>query len=253
MQHGKKPRHVSHVRPFLTRVQERGLGHYVLMVPGISHLNRWWLARQTFRYENEEFHYFCHPYNIAWRNERTVEIPVFRKYLDEAHQRGENILEVGNVTSHYFQTNHDIVDKYETDPKALNVDIADFEPARPYDLILSISTLEHIGFDEVESTSGQVLSEADPDKIRRVTERLRQLLAPNGLLVMSVPRDYNAVFDRQLDEGRLPFEHHVLMRPKDWANRWEQCSADEMKTIAYGAPYPGANGVVFGYARGRQA
>ncbi|MEA3365204.1 MAG: hypothetical protein U9Q79_06135 [Candidatus Hydrogenedentes bacterium] len=221
-------------------------------MPGISHLNRRWLGRQTFRYENDEFHYFCHPYNIAWRNERAVEIPVFRKHLEEAQQRGGHILEVGNVTSHYFQTSHDIVDKYETTPKTLNVDIADFEPSHPYDLIISISTLEHIGFDEVESGSGKVLSEADPHKSRTVAERLRQLLAPHGLLVISVPRGYNAVLDRQVDEGSLPFEHYVFMRRKDWANRWEQCSAEKIKPIAYGRPYPGANGVVFGYACGRQ-
>lgn len=58
------------------------------------------------------------------------------------------MLEVGNVLSHYFPIHHDIVDKYEVCPGVINQDIADFLPQEKYDLILSISTVEHVGWDE---------------------------------------------------------------------------------------------------------
>ena len=83
-------------------------------------------------------------HNVTWANERCVELALARRFL--AGIPPERILEVGNVTPHYFGGGHTVVDKYELG--ALQVDIVDFESDRRFDLILSISTFEHIGFDE---------------------------------------------------------------------------------------------------------
>src|SRR3989344_2958190 len=71
---------------------------------------------KTFTFQGSKYNYFFHKYNVAWRNERTVEIPIIKRVVDRF--KGKKILEVGNVLSHYFTVRHDIVDKYE---KAKNV------------------------------------------------------------------------------------------------------------------------------------
>src|SRR6266516_2600109 len=79
----------------------------------------------------------------TWHGERAVEIPLVmdmvRKY------QGKNILEVGNVLSHHVRFEHDTLDKYEIAEGVTNADIVDFTSEKKYDLIVSISTLEHVG------------------------------------------------------------------------------------------------------------
>lgn len=101
---------------------------------------------KTFRFDGREYEYPFHPYNRTWKNERSVEIPIVRAILLRHH--GARILEVGNVLAHYFPIQHDVIDKYEVLPGVINQDILAFVPAEKYDLILSISRLEHIGWDE---------------------------------------------------------------------------------------------------------
>ncbi|MDR4467711.1 MAG: hypothetical protein MRJ68_05315 [Nitrospira sp.] len=108
-------------------------------------LTRWTRAK-TFVFDRKSYPYLYHFCNKTWKNERGVEIPIFRELLLE--HDGQRVLEVGNVLSHYFPIHHDVVDKYEVAPGVINQDIVEFVPPERYDLILSISTLEHVGWDE---------------------------------------------------------------------------------------------------------
>ena len=97
----------------------------------------------TFTLNNKEYNYFYHEYHKTWQNERKVEIALGLKFLEYY----PNLLEVGNVLSHYIETKHDIVDLYEkstiSSSRYFNEDIMLFNPKKQYDAILSISTLEH--------------------------------------------------------------------------------------------------------------
>jgi hypothetical protein len=104
------------------------------------------LRREQFRFRGQTHDCFYARYNMTWAGERMVEIPIGRALLEA--QPGGRILEVGNVLPHYFPTRHEIVDKFEHGPGVLNVDILEFAPPHRYDLILSISTFEHIGFED---------------------------------------------------------------------------------------------------------
>ena len=53
---------------------------------------------------------------------------------------------------HYFPADHEIVDKYEKGDGIVNEDIVNFRPGKKYDLIVSISTLEHISWNEEKKT-----------------------------------------------------------------------------------------------------
>ena len=103
-------------------------------------------GQRTFAVGNRTYQYATDHYNRAWRNERAVELALGRGFLDE--HNGQRLLEVGNVLAHYGASGHDVLDKYEDAPNVINDDIVDFSPDPPYDAILSISTLEHVGWDE---------------------------------------------------------------------------------------------------------
>jgi hypothetical protein len=101
--------------------------------------------RTYFYFRGQELACFYHNYNTTWANERQVEIPVVLSYLKE--QKGR-ILEIGRVTPHYFKTQWTVLDKFEKGERVINEDILTFSPKKKYDFIFSISTFEHIGFDD---------------------------------------------------------------------------------------------------------
>ena len=89
------------------------------------------------------------------------------------------LLEIGNVLSHYGVQGHTIVDRYEEGEGVLNMDIEEWTPDARFASVVSISTLEHIGWDD---------DERDPEKARRVLARiLNDLLAPGGHLFLAGP------------------------------------------------------------------
>ena len=85
----------------------------------------------------------------------------------EGRKEGRNILEVGNVLSHYFRVHHDVIDKYEKTNGVINIDAVDFDPPKRYDLIVTISTLEHVGWNE---------NSRDSTKIPSAIENLKGLI-----------------------------------------------------------------------------
>ena len=100
------------------------------------------------------------------------------------------------MLSNYVHFQHDIVDKYEKAEGVINQDVVDFQPAEnendKYDLIVSISTIEHVGWDETPR---------DPKKIPRALENLTtKCLAPRGEIVVTLPLGYNTYLDKLLKE-----------------------------------------------------
>ncbi|MGI8512794.1 MAG: SAM-dependent methyltransferase, partial [Solirubrobacteraceae bacterium] len=172
-----------------------------------------------FAFAGGDYELLAHPYHYTWLNERAVEVPIVGRIVDAEPGR---VLEVGNVLSHYRPTRHEIIDKYERAPGVRNVDVLDLDPAEPYDLIVSISTLEHVGWDEVPR---------DPRRALLAVQRLLALLTPGGELVVSVPVGYNPELDRAIRDGELPFEHvSALLRE---GRRWRQVGPEEAWHVPY--------------------
>ena len=182
------------------------------------------VREKTFQFDGRTHEYLYHPYNRTWKNERGVEIPIFRELL--LRHEGRRVLEVGNVLSHYFSIQHEVVDKYEVSPGVLNQDILEFVPQRPYDLIVSISTLEHVGWDE---------QPREPAKLLRVIEYLRSTcLAPSGQLVASLPIGYNQYFDDLLNSGRSPFTTQHFLKRVSKRNYWIESDWEQCRDVPYG-------------------
>jgi len=138
---------------------------------------------------------FCARYNTTWRNERAVEIPVV---YDIVKQESGDILEVGNVLSHYFHINHDVVDKYEKAEGVTNEDIVDYSPNKKYDLIISISTLEHVGWGYPEPFSA--------DKILKAIRNMQRLLKDNGKIVVTLPIYENPFLTNMIVTEKIKFK-----------------------------------------------
>ena len=152
------------------------------------------------------------PYGPAI-GERAVEVPIARWFVDDV-PRSVPILEVGNVLAHHAPFPHPVVDRYERAPGVENVDVVGYRPPVPFSRILSVSTLEHVGFDE---------SPPQPGKFALALRGLyHEALAPGGRMLVTLPVGYNpevdgAVFGRWPELGRI-----TLYRRRGLRNLWDR-------------------------------
>ena len=192
------------------------------------------LAKAEFTFEGKSLPLFYHRYNMTWATERAVEVPVAGEFLRRF--AGKSVLEVGNVTPHYLDTGHTILDKFESGPGIINEDIADFAPSERFDLILSVSTFEHIGFDD----------EADGDSGKKISQAIatcRGLLAVGGQLVLTLPLGYNPALDRMIADGQLGSDRATFLK-RTGRLAWQTVDADTALASEYGRPFPYANAVM---------
>jgi hypothetical protein len=180
----------------------------------------------TFTLQGESYRYFYNLYNITWKNERAVEIPIAWHEVEK--HKGTKILEVGNVLSWYFPIQHDVLDKYEVAVGVINEDIIDFAPSEKYDLIVSISTLEHVGWDETPR---------EPEKIFRAVEHLKTLLAAGGKLLVTFPLGYNTALDGFAKDGSLGFTRQFFLKRVSKAPKWIEIDADAAFAETVNQPY----------------
>ncbi|MGI0016933.1 MAG: hypothetical protein ACREBU_26220, partial [Nitrososphaera sp.] len=105
-------------------------------------------------------------------------------------------------------------------------------------LVVSISTLEHVGFDEEERDEG---------KIRRAITNIKaNCLEENGTFVFTVPVGWNNNLDKMLFQDRLKCTETHYFKRVSWDNRWASATKEEALATRYAEPYIGANGLVLG-------
>ena len=124
-----------------------------------------------------------------------IEIPIIKRYLEQASY--QNVLEIGNVTNHYYDyfkqafQKKTTVDKFERAYDVINVDIRDYAPPAKYDFIFSISTFEHMDSDlgrnpHYQKGSSRLISVA-ADNMKYVGDAL---LRDGGKFVVTAPLCY---------------------------------------------------------------
>jgi SAM-dependent methyltransferase len=192
------------------------------------------VARRRFRYDGRDYPYHLARYRVTWINERAVEIPIALAQLAAAP--AARVLEVGNVLGHYVRSPHRVVDKYEAAPGVENLDVVDL-PAEPrYDLVISVSTLEHVGWDETPR---------EPEKAAAAIAHLMRCLAPGGRLFFTIPMGWNPPLDAALLANR-PGLTRVDCLLRTGPLRWEQVGVETQRPRPYGTPFPCANAVLVG-------
>lgn len=116
-------------------------------------------------------------YNSTSICERAVEVPVGIFLLEQAQSAGKSALEIGAVLPHYRpgwpEDGHTVIDLHEVYPGVTNADVLTWEPPHLFDLIISISTLDHLH---------------DYDEFREALIRISFWLKPDrGLLYVTLP------------------------------------------------------------------
>jgi SAM-dependent methyltransferase len=151
-----------------------------------------------------------------------VEVALALEVLEE--HAGRDILEIGNVMSHYVPVDHLVVDKYERSAGVVNADVGDLVLDERFDLILAVSTLEHVGLDE------PIL---DPQKPGRAIGRLKALLKPGGHLLVTHPVGYNPDLDQQLRAEEIGFTRLRALVRQETRNRWRQVPVEQVWQSGY--------------------
>lgn len=218
-------------------IKKRGIFFILYYGPRVFYRTYLKKNKKLFIFQNKKYNYFYHPYNCTCLNERAVEIPIVWKIVKDYLREGRRILEVGNVLSHYFNFEHDIVDKYEKFDEVINQDVVDFRPKNQYDLIVSISTLEHVGFDEEFS---------EPLKILSAIQNLKKILVPGGKIIITMSLGYNLEMDNLLKEGKIKFTKQYFLKRISANNEWKEANQDEVRQIKYDCSNWTANGLVVG-------
>lgn len=178
---------------------------------------------KSFIFKGKSYQYFNHKYNNTWTNDRAVEIPL----SFEAIKTHKKILEVGNVLSHYKKFKHDTVDLYEKAKGVINEDIRTFKTDKKYDLIISISTFEHI--DETEGYGEKGILDA--------FENIRNLLTPNGTFFITFPIGSHKDLDSLFRNNKLGLKESYCMKRdlfddyKFENNIWEQCEISDIHSF----------------------
>jgi SAM-dependent methyltransferase len=150
----------------------------------------------------------------------------------------KRILEVGDVLAHYYSANWDILDKYERGKGIINEDIIDFKPSKKYDLIISISTLEHVGFNEEIK---------DPTKTLKAINNLKKnCLNVGGKCIITMPIGYNPHMDEMLFNRDLKFDEKIFLKRISRKNEWKEVGENQARYSKYGKPFNAANSIVIG-------
>jgi hypothetical protein len=170
-----------------------------------------------FYFQGNPYSYFVNEYNSTYLNERAIEIPIATEYYNTFLKSNET-LEIGNVLKRYFpELKHDVLDLYEGFEGVINEDIEFYKSAIKYKFILTVSTLEHVGFD-----GDEIL---DLDKLRRSINNITDnLLAEGGVLIATFPLKYNPSIDDLFSSN---FFHEKYAMQRGFLNLWKQVSIDQ--------------------------
>lgn len=248
----QKDENPNKIESFTSKVRrltrEKGVGYVVLagvrkipqrlQIPSYNYY-KFFKSWRTFTFQKKKYKYFYHKANTTWRNERAIEVPIIWEMVKSS--KG-SILEVGNVLSHYFSFKHDIVDKYEKAEGVINEDIADFHATKKYNLIVSISTLEHVGWDE-NPVNHEILGESE--KVLRTIDSLRGMLASNGKIVVTVPLGYNPYLDGLIKGGKLKFDKQFYMK-RISKETWIETDWENVEEAKFEKGIPSANALMIG-------
>jgi len=198
-----------------------------------------------FIFRNKVYKYCLH--KDSWNSERIVEIPIVMKYIDS----NKRILELGDVLYQFTEATWDIVDKYPTRSGIIGVDIIDYKPKEKYDIIISVSTLEHIGFNEDVSGGEKPEDFVDNNKTEDAINNLKNnCLNQDGTIIITVPLGYNIEMDKKLFETNLEFTKLHFMKRISKNNEWKEINKNEIINPEYGYPFPCANYICIGIFNG---
>ena len=197
----------SNIKHFFKKLRDDKLGLLKMLPKHLSAfiIYHFFLKNKTDLYiGNNSTEYFYGLYNCTPCNERCVELGFAKKFIKKSESP---ILEIGNVIRRYIISDKLItIDKYEKYPRVLNYDFINsldeykkFLP--PKFNLISLSTFEHIGWDE----------KIDKNSFAKIFETLDKLhkLGLSSVLI-TIPLGWNPAIDYFLAFNLIPEKYKVI-------------------------------------------
>jgi len=202
--------------------------------------------KEYFVFRGKQYKYFIHPYNTTWANERKVELPLAIEVTNEYNEN--EILEIGNTLKHYIPLFHTVIDKYEHGDGVINEDVTTFHLNRKFALIISISTLEHIGNPITDPQE-----EFEPYKILKAIENLKRHLQKDGKIWITLPKGQNPYVDEVISDDRLRFDEMYCLKRNKETDDWTETTWNDIKNYTLQGPYfHGADALIIGIIFGEE-
>lgn len=166
---------------------------------------------------------------------QAIELPIFWRRIRQTYKDPDKqVLEVGSVLDNNW---HDVLDLYKHGDGIMNYDAAFWRPKalQCYDLIISISTFEHIG--HAKYGTDQVCK-----PMAAALNLYSWALAPGGTMLFSISLRYRPASDWLVWNVFPPQMAKIGFLRKIGHDTWRQIDAKAARKVRYyGKPYPGAN------------
>lgn len=204
------------------------------------------LEQTSFNLHGVDLAYTMAAYNMTRHSERAVEVSAALHLYGTARAHGGEVLEIGAVLPHYLRrwpaNNHTCVDLYEQGHSIINENVLTWEPPHQYDLIICISTLDHLN---------------GPMELWLALERMKSWRKPGGLLFVTLPANQpesvggGPWLDALLRGPGAP--SHALEASDMWRldkvdpmqHLWEEVTGTKESPRGYNSPTYFANTVYF--------
>jgi len=200
------------------------------------------IKQATFQLRGVELPYTEAPYNFSRHSERAVEVSAALHLYGTARARGGDVLEIGAVLPHYLvrwpSNGHTVVDLYEQGHGILNENVLSWEAPQQYDLIICISTLDHLN---------------GPMEVWLALERMKSWRKPGGMLFVTLPANQPDWVGGGPWLDALLRDRHALEASELWRmdkvdpinNLWDEVTGTKKAPRGYNNPTAFANTVYF--------
>lgn len=195
--------------------------------------------QRYFKFKGKKIAYLQTEKECAWNTERTIEIPIIWELLKENNPK--RIMEIGNATHHFKNLHADVYDKYEKAKGVKNVDVIDISPEKKYDAAISVSTIEHVGWDEEDKNPRKILA-----AIRNIQ---KNCLNKGGVFIFTVPLGYNPYLDKLLRNNEIKMTEEYYFKRISLSNKWKEITKKDALTAKYHYPYECANAILMGVVK----
>lgn len=162
-------------------------------------------------------------YNNPKTNERNIELPLGFWFLEE---HPLNTIEIGEVTAMYHEAKHPVYDLSSADASRRK-DVFDINMTGCN--VLSISTVEHVGFGDYGNKPEPHLAIEAIKKIRKEASRY----------LITFPVGYNIELDDDLMTSGIPY----FLMERDADNKWYYVRHKDLTKFKYNSPYYAGNAI----------
>ena len=196
--------------------------------------------------------------SAAFLDERLVEYFEFFRLISKYDKSKLNLLDAGSILNHQSLSKHiqsiKKIDIFTLEPEKANYlegnvyysygDLRKLHfPDNHFDLVISISTLEHIGLDNtLHYSNNQMHKEYNPESIKDAFIELHRVTAPKGALLITLPFgksknfDWLRIFDSDEVMSLISLRQWSKISLRYYLNdgwRWKQVTSKECLDSGY--------------------